>query len=138
MPQARRSAGLRRSALLETPLRWTKGGCCSLCTYTRDQAKKPRHPPGSLPDSALLTCSSCQPPSDPSCAERTATSRSAPPFPAFPGLHAHHPQNKQTPGRASPPASLPQSPTRAAPAHSPARRQQAPPTPGHAQARNAR
>lgn len=69
---------------------------------TRDQAKPPRSSPGRLLRLALLTCSSCQPPSVPFCAEWTATSRSAPPFPVFPGLHTYHPQHKQTPGRASP------------------------------------
>lgn len=93
---------------------------------TRDQAKRPRHSPGGLPRPALLTYSFCQPPSAPSCAEWTATSRLTLPFPAFfPGIHTDHPQNKQTLGRASP--RIPPPPTRAAPAHGPA------PTPsGHA------
>lgn len=98
---------------------------------TRDQAKPPRSSPGRLLRPALLTCSSCQPPSVPFCAEWTATSRSAPPFPVFPGLHTYHPQHKQTPGRASPlippPASHPRracahpAPTPAGPAPSGAR-----------------
>lgn len=81
-------------------------GCCSLCprgTRPREAAPRTRPP--------VLTCSSCQPPSAPSCAEWTATSRSAPPFPAFPGLHTHHPQHKQTPGRASPLIPTPQPPS---------------------------
>lgn len=135
MPQERSSAGRTRSALIDSSA--LDKGRLLPPLYTRDQAKKPRHSPGRLPSSALLTCSSCQPPSAPFCAGRTATSRSAPPFLAFPGQHTHHPQNKQTPGPASPRIPPPASHPRCACARL-RPTQQAPPTLRHTQAHTAR
>lgn len=120
----------------KTPRRWTKGGCCSLCsrgTRPRSRATRLAASPA-LPSSPAPPVSRHQPLSVQGGLRPPARRRH---FQLFPGCtRTTHKTNKR---RAAPaPASLPQPPTRSAPAHGPARRQQAPPTQGPAQVHTAR
>lgn len=109
MPQARSSAGLTRSALIQTSLRWTKGGCYSLCT----RGTRPRSRTTRLAASPTLPSS----PAPPVSRHQTLPVQRGlrPParrrhFQLFPGCtRTTHKTNKRPAAPA--PASLPQPPS---------------------------